>query len=159
MGYERYKWQMTFFQNVKGNRKYLSLGFLLHTFDGPWIYWQLAAVAIRQKKMFDSCAMSKEALTQDVFCWRCWLSFWISGTERRNQNLCKICQSREGSFFLLVFAIQALLSVFDSVLVSVFAFVFISLFVPVFVSLSLFLSVVSWFLVEAQSRCLCLPQA
>ena len=146
---------MTFLENVKGKWKYLSLGFLLHTFDAPWIYWQLAAVAICQKKS----KMSKEALTQDVFCWRCWLSFWISGTERRNQNLCKICQSREGSFFLLVFAIQALLSVFDSVLVSVFAFVFISLFVPVFVSLSLFLSVVSWFLVEAQSRCLCLPRA
>ena len=157
MGYERYQWQVTFFQNVKGNRKYLSLGFLLHTFDAPWIYWQLAAVAICQKKMFDSCAVSKEALTQDVFCWPCWLSFWISGTERRNQNLCKIFQNREGWVCLLVFAMQALLPVFNFVFVSVF--VFIPLFVSVFVSISLCLFLVSWFLVEAQSRCLCLPQA
>ena len=41
-----------FFQNEKGNRKYSSLGFLLHTFDKPWIYWQLAPVAIRQKKRY-----------------------------------------------------------------------------------------------------------
>ena len=45
-----------FFQNEKRNRKYSSLGFLLHTFDKPYI---LTASS--------SCDLSKEALTQDVF--------------------------------------------------------------------------------------------
>ena len=144
----------SFFQNVKGNRKYLSLGFLLHTFDAPWIYWHLAAVAICQKKRWHKMFSDTRCFLLAML-----LSFWISGTERRNQNLCKISQNRGGWFCLLVFAMQALLSVFDFVFVSVFVFVFISLFVPVFVSISLCLSLVSWYLVEAQSRCLCLPRA